>query len=101
MHCIYNNGNRHIEARSNESQKNGFSEWFLESQKQRNTAQAKKKNGEKCVVVVSTAGQSSIGPVADATSGVLTSPMDIPTEEIFGCGTKRTGLSYMDDIAPS
>ncbi|CAL8155955.1 unnamed protein product [Prunus armeniaca] len=77
MHCIYNNGNRHTEARSNESQKNGFSEWFLESQKQRNMTQAKKKNGEKGVVVVSAAGQSSIGPVSDATSGVLTSPMEL------------------------
>ncbi|KAI5348106.1 hypothetical protein L3X38_000993 [Prunus dulcis] len=43
MHCTYCNGNCHTEVMC--FHKNGFSEWFLESQKQQKMAQKRKKNG--------------------------------------------------------
>ncbi|VVA33622.1 Hypothetical predicted protein, partial [Prunus dulcis] len=39
---------------------------------------AKKKNGEKGVAVVASAGRPFVSPVTDATSGVSTSPMIVP-----------------------
>ncbi|KAI5324536.1 hypothetical protein L3X38_033609 [Prunus dulcis] len=72
MHYIYCNENCQTKARC--FNKNGFSEWFLECQKQCKVAHEKKKNGGSGVAVVIAVGQSSVCLVASATQGVSTLP---------------------------